>query len=289
MKNSKNFHEHKKNIKDVSKRLIYIILISTLVWSCEDVIDLELPTTDAKLVIDASINWFKGTTGNEQSIKLSLSAPFFDSTVPPANNATVTITDTNGNTFDFIEDGDTGIYQNNAFIPEINGIYTLIINYEGETYTATETLKSVSEIEFVEQNLEGGFSGEETEIKAFFTDPADEENYYFFEFIPSIDVTPTLDTFKDEFVNGNQIFGFYVEEDLDPGESVIIRNHGVSERFYEFMFVLLQQSSDGGGGPFETQPATVRGNCINQTNPENFPFGYFRLSEVSEFMYTVVE
>jgi hypothetical protein len=289
MKNSKNFHEHKKNIKDVSKRLIYIILISTLVWSCEDVIDLELPTTDAKLVIDASINWFKGTTGNEQSIKLSLSAPFFDNTVPPANNATVTITDTNGNTFVFMEDGDTGIYQNNAFIPEINGIYTLIIIYEGDTYTATETLKPVSEIEFVEQNLEGGFSGEETEIKAFFTDPADEENYYFFEFIPSIDVTPTLDTFKDEFVNGNQIFGFYVEEDLDPGESVIIRNHGVSERFYEFMFVLLQQSSDGGGGPFETQPATVRGNCINQTNPENFPFGYFRLSEVSEFMYTVVE
>ena len=80
-----------------------------------------------------------------------------------------------------------------------------------------------------------------------------------------------------------------MEEDLDPGESVIIRNYGVSERFYEFMFVLLQQSSDGGGGPFETQPATVRGNCINETNPENFPFGYFRLSEVSEFTYTVVE
>jgi hypothetical protein len=289
MKNSKNFHEHKKNIKDVSKRLVYIILMSTLVWSCEDVIELDLPTAEPKLVIDASINWFKDTAGNEQFIKLSLSAPFFDSEVPPANNASVMITDDNSNTFIFIEDGDTGIYENNAFIPEINGNYSLSVTYEGETYTATETLKSVSEIEYVEQNLEGGFSGEETEIKAFFTDPADEENYYFFEFIPSIDVTPTLDTFKDEFVNGNEIFGFYVEEDLDPGESVIIRNYGVSERFYEFMFVLLQQSSDGGGGPFETQPATVRGNCINETNPENFPFGYFRLSEVSEFMYTVVE
>ena len=271
------------------RRLLYIILISTLVWSCEDVIELDLPTAEPKLVIDASINWFKNTAGNEQSIKLSLSAPFFDSEVPPANNASVMITDDNSNTFIFIEVGDTGIYENNAFIPEINGNYSLSVTYEGETYTATETLKSVSEIEYVEQNLEGGFSGEETEIKAFFTDPADEENYYFFEYIPSIDVTPTLDTFKDEFVNGNEIFGFYVEEDLDPGESVIIRNYGVSERFYEFMFVLLQQSSDGGGGPFETQPATVRGNCINETNPENFPFGYFRLSEVSEFMYTVVE
>ena len=268
------------------KKLIYIILL-LLAYSCEDVIDLELPTSEPKLVIDASIDWLKGTSGNEQTIKLSLTAPFFDIDVPPANGATVSITDSNNNIFDFIEDGDTGVYSNNTFLPEINGEYNLTILYNGETYVGTEILKSVSEITRVEQNLEGGFSGEETEIKAFFNDPEDEENYYFFEFTPSLPVTPTLDTFKDEFVNGNEIFGLYIEEDLDPGQSVIIRNHGVSERFYEFMFILLQQIDDGGGGPFETQPATVRGNCINQTNPENFPLGYFRLSEVDEFEYTI--
>ncbi|WP_033962344.1 DUF4249 domain-containing protein [Psychroserpens jangbogonensis] len=268
------------------KKLIYIILL-VFAFSCEDVIDLELPTSEPKLVIDASIDWLKGTSGNEQTIKLSLTAPFFDIDVPPANGATVSITDSNNNIFDFIEDGDTGIYSNNTFLPEINGEYNLTILYNGETYVGTEILKSVSEITRVEQNLEGGFSGEETEIKAFFNDPEDEENYYFFEFTPSLPVTPTLDTFKDEFVNGNEIFGFYIEEDLDQGQSVIIRNHGVSERFYEFMFILLQQIDDGGGGPFETQPATVRGNCINQTNPENFPLGYFRLSEVDEFEYTI--
>ena len=269
------------------KHLIFILLLGFLFSSCEDVIDVDLPTSEPRLVIDASINWFKGTPGNSQQIKLSLSAPFFQDGTPPANDASVIVTDNNGNTFEFIEDGSTGIYENDGFIPVINGIYTLTVIYYDEIYTATETLKSVADIEYVEQNLEGGFSNDETEIKAYFTDPEDEENYYFFEFIPSIDVVPTLDTFKDEFVNGNEIFGFYTEEDLDPGESVTIRSHGVSERFYEFMFVLLQQSSDDGGGPFETQPATVRGNCINQTNPDNFPFGYFRLSEVSEFFYTI--
>jgi len=268
------------------KKLIYIVLL-IFASSCEDVIDLELPTSEPKLVIDASIDWFKDTSGNEQNIKLSLSAPFFDIDVPPANNATVRITDNNNNSFDFIEDGDSGVYVNNSFIPEINAEYNLTIVYNGETYVATETLKPVNEITRVEQNLEGGFSGDETEIKAFFNDPEEEENYYFFEFTPSLPVTPTLDTFKDEFVNGNEIFGFYIEEDLDTGQSVTIRNHGVSERFYEFMFILLQQIDDGGGGPFETQPATVRGNCINQTNPDNFPLGYFRLSEVDEFVYTV--
>lgn len=268
------------------KKLIYIVLL-IFAYSCEDVIDLDLPTSEPKLVIDASIDWLKNTAGNEQSIKLSLTAPFFEIDVPPANDATVSITDNNNNIFEFIEDGDTGIYINNTFIPEINGEYNLIIHYDGETYVATETLKSVSEITRIEQNLEGGFSGEETEIKAFFNDPGEEENYYFFEYTPSLPVTPTLDTFEDEFVNGNEIFGLYIEEDLDTGQSVTIRIHGVSERFYEFMFILLQQIDDGGGGPFETQPATVRGNCINQSNPDNFPLGYFRLSEVDEFVYTV--
>lgn len=269
------------------KKTLIILIIAAFTISCEDLVDIDLPTSEPRLVVDASINWYKDTAGNQQSIKLSLSAPFYNNQVPPANNAQVIITDTNSNTFEFTEDGETGIYLNSMFIPQIDGIYNLSINYNGEIFTATETLKSVAEIEYVEQDLEGGFSGEETEIKAYFTDPEDEENYYFFEFIPSLNVNPTLDTFKDEFVNGNEIFGFYIEEDMNLGESVIIRNYGVSVRFYEFMFILLQQSSEDGGGPFETQPATVRGNCINQTNPENYPFGYFRLSEVSEINYII--
>lgn len=255
--------------------------------SCEDVVDVDLNEAEPRLVIEASINWFKNSVGNEQSIKLSLSAPFFDDSVPPANGATIEILDTNGNIFNFIEDGNTGIYLNTVFIPIIDEAYTLNINYSGENYTAVETLKSVTPIDFIEQNNEGGFTGEDIELKAYYTDPVNIENYYFFEFISDIPVVPTLEVYDDEFTDGNQIFGFYTEEDLESGDEVIIRNYGVSERFYEFMFILLQQGSDDGGGPFETQPATVRGNCINETNPDNYPFGYFRLSEVDEVIYTV--
>lgn len=267
---------------------IYIIIIFFSFFSCEDVIDVDVPNSEPRLVIDASINWFKGTTGNNQTIKLTLTAPYFDEEIPPANNAQVFISDENSNIYNFIEDGESGIYLNTTFFPVINEQYQLTIIYNNETYIGTETLLAVPEFEFVEQNLEGGLTGEDTEIKAYFTDPANEENYYFFEFIPSIPIIKTLDTFKDEFVNGNLIFGFYVEEDLNPGDSVIIRNYGVSERFYEFMYVLLQQTGEG-GGPFETQPATVRGNCINVTNPNNYPLGYFRLSEVSEINYIIEE
>lgn len=268
------------------KNYIYILLL-LLTFSCEDVIEINLNEAEPKLVIDASINWYKGTTGSDQSIKLTLTAPYFSNSVPPATGAQVYIRDANNSTFNFIEFENTGVYLNKEFIPVINTTYTLFINFDGDMYTATETLKSVVPIDFVEQNNTGGFSGEETELKAFYTDPVDEENYYFFEFISDIPEIVSLEVYEDEFTNGNQIFGFYTEEELSTGDDVIIRNYGISEQFYEYMFILLQQNNEDGGGPFETQPATVRGNCINQTSPDNFPLGYFRLSEVAELTYTV--
>lgn len=268
------------------KKIIFILVL-IFCFSCEDEIDVNLETEAPRLVIDASISWFKNTIGNEQSIKLTLTAPFFDTTIPPATGAEVFITDSNNNVFQFTEDGITGIYTTTSFIPVIDGIYNLTIIYNGETYTGTETLKSVTEVDSIEQIDDGGFSGDETEIKAFYTDPANEENYYFFEFISDIPEIPDLEVYNDEFTNGNQIFAFYTEEDLEPGDLVTIRNYGISERFYEFMFILLQQGSEDGGGPFETQPATVRGNCVNQSNADNYPLGYFRVSEASEFLYTI--
>ncbi len=268
-----------------SKWLVIVILTSF--FSCEDVIEVDLNESEPRLVIEASIDWLKNTSGSEQEIKLTLSAPFFDDGVPPANDATVSITDSNNTVFNFIEEASSGIYRNSVFIPVMNESYNLNIVYNGEVYTATETLKSVVPIDFIEQNNEGGFSGEDIELKAYYTDPEDEENYYFFEFLSDLTPIPSLEVYEDRFTNGNQIFGFYSDEDLEAGNIVKIRIHGISESFYEFMFLLLQQGSQDSGGPFETQPASVRGNCINETNAGNFPFGYFRLSEVDEVLYTI--
>lgn len=269
------------------KKLLYISFFLTFFTNCEDVIDVNLNNAEPRLVIEASINYLKNTTGNEQNIKLTLSAPFFNDVVPPATDATVQILDAHGNTFNFIESENTGIYYNDNFLPVINDTYTLVINYNDEIYTATETLMSVVPIDYVEQNNEGGFSGEDIELKAYYTDPLGIDNYYFFEFISDIPVIPSLSVYDDTFTDGNEIFGFYTEEDLESGDIVTIRNYGVSSQFYDYMFILLQQGGDSGGGPFETQPATVRGNCINTTNPDNYPYGYFRLSEVDELIYTV--
>ena len=258
------------------------------VTSCEDVIEVDLNSATQRLVIDASIDWLKNTTGNEQVIKLTLTTDFYDNGVPPATGALVSVTRlSNGTVFNFVEDGNTGIYKTTNFIPFLNEEYELNITYNDEIYTARETLLPVVPIDYIEQNNDGGFGGNEIEIKAFYTDPANVDNYYFFEFDSPTAVVPSLEVYEDEFTDGNQIFGFYSDEDLEASDVINIRNHGVSERFYEYMFLLLQQGGNDNGGPFQVQPATVRGNCVNTTDSGHFPFGFFRLSEVDEVSYTI--
>ena len=68
-----------------------------------------------------------------------------------------------------------------------------------------------------------------------------------------------------------------------------LKNLGCSKRYYQFMFLLLSQTADGAGGPFSTTPATVRGNMVNKSNEDNYPFGFFRLSETDTVEYIVTE
>tara|TARA_R110002012_G_scaffold1001_1_gene4202 strand:- start:1147 stop:1947 length:801 start_codon:yes stop_codon:yes gene_type:complete len=264
------------------KKLFLLVIFFGIISSCEDVIDVELNDAPPRLVVDANLNlWENGVS--QASVRLTTTAPFFNNEVPFITDATVTVTDENGTIYPFTY-SENGFYIANL-TPQLDTEYTLSIIYKDETYTATETLYTVSPLEFVEQRDDGGFTGEDIELKAFFTDPANEKNFYFFEGLS--EKGDALDVYNDEFFDGNTIFGYYLVEDLAPGDEVQFNLYGVSEAYYNFMFILLQQTSDQGGGPFETQPATVRGNIINETNPSNFPLGYFRVSEVSTLNYTV--
>ena len=142
------------------KKYIRNILIITaiLYTSCTDVIDVDVPTAAPRLVIEASIDWEKGTTGNEQTIKLSSSTPFFDTT---SNNsvidASVKVTNNLTNQEFIFANQYNGEYITSNFIPVLNQSYTLEVIYNNETYLAEETLISVVDIDEITQSREGCF------------------------------------------------------------------------------------------------------------------------------------
>jgi hypothetical protein len=142
----------------------------------------------------------------------------------------------------------------------------------------------VVKIDKVYQSTNQGFDKDALEVNVLFTDPANIENFYLIKFRQQGNHLPVLFDISDEFTDGNQIEIFYENNDFVAGDIVDINLYGVSKQFYNYIKLLIEQSSEG--GPFTTIPAQLKGNCINTTTPENVAFGYFRLTQVSKETYT---
>ncbi|MDR9457934.1 MAG: DUF4249 domain-containing protein [Salegentibacter sp.] len=265
-----------------SLKIFGLLLIFTGT-SCEDVVDIPLEESEPRLVVEASILSYKDSESNIQQIRLTETAPFYDEEIPTVENASVKIISEAGLEYDFIHTSE-GYYINENLNPILGETYELEIIYNDEVYTATETMMGVTDIDFIEQTATGGFAGDEIEVKVFYTDPVNEPNYYLFIFRNK---KISLEIYEDKFTDGNQIFGYYSNEDIKPGDTIDIEMYGISKSYYEYLFILRAQIGENSGGPFETQPATVKGNVINRSNKENYPFGYFHLSEVDTSTYIV--
>lgn len=271
----------------MKKILLLITFVSLLLTSCEDVVDVNLATAPPKLVVDASIDWAKGSDGNYQMIKLSTTTSYYSATIPPALGAAVSISNTEGQVFNFTDIANNGQYICNNFAPVIGQSYTLTIVYEGATYSGTETLLRTPDIVNIEQTNDGGFIGDETEVRFYFQDNVSEENFYLVRFDAPVIPYPDYDTTDDEFTNGNLMFGIFADEDLEAGQVLDIRLHSISKRYKNYMDKVLEIAGGGGAGPFSTPPATVRGNMVNQTNDANYPLGYFRVTQSDHYQYTI--
>jgi hypothetical protein len=98
---------------------------------------------------------------------------------------------------------------------------------------------------------------------------------------------PEYDVIDDAFFQGNQIFGLYASDRLKVADEIQFTLHGISQRYYNYLNILLSVAGTNSGSPFQTPPATVRGNIINQTNFNNFALGFFSVSEIDQQTYII--
>lgn len=267
--------------------LLFIVFISGFFAGCEEVVDVDLDTAPPKLVIEADINWKKGTTGAQQTINLSTTTGYFEGEIPVVSGATIFIKNSANQQFDFIEVPKTGRYVCNNFKPVIDATYYLTVISNGNTYTASETLKSVAPITRIEQNNEGGITGKDIEIRAYYNDPADVDNFYLYKYVYSNKIASNYYVDDDKFFQGNEFFSLSDDDDLKPGDEIELTHFGISKQYYNYMSILVSIAGSNIGGPFQSPPATVRGNIVNNTDKANYPLGYFSLSEIDTKKYKI--
>jgi hypothetical protein len=266
---------------------IIILSVALFVTGCEKTIDVPLNTASPRLVIDASIDWVKNTAGNEQKIVLSTTTGYYSSEFPSVSGAVVTVTNPSNTVFEFVETPGTGQYLCRNFLPVIGQTYNLKIILNGETYTASETFTPVSMIEDnIDQNDKGGEVGDEIEITFSYKDDASQTNYYLNSITQPHSPFPEFEVEDDENTNGNLMQEAFSHEKLKPGDQIDLKLYGISKSYYNYMYKLILATGND-GNPFPATPSAVRGNIINQTNNNNYAFGYFRLAEVATKSYKI--
>lgn len=284
------------------KRCVYlfsIIAVLATITSCEDVIEVDLPTEAPRLIIDALIRVDTLQTTTLVTIKVSETNSFFES-LPPANLQQITLVNLDfplGGTDPPVlneETSGTGIYTR-LFPTEYltRGRLFLQVDFEDKFFVANAQFVPVVPIDSLENGDGILFDENDTEVIVTITDASDRDDFYLFDFgFGNYLVT------EDEFYQGQEFsFSYYYEEELIAGDEVEVSVMGLDQDFSQYMDKLIEQS-EGSFGPFETPSITVKGNFINATNIDNegtfdntgdvnnFALGYFAV--VQEFKQVLV-
>jgi len=282
------------------KNLFCPLLFILLACSCEDVIEVDVPSEPSRLVIDALIRIHPEDILVNVRIKASLSSSFFDN-IMPAEQAIIGIQniDMESNNTLILKESTTepGIYEAIAksdFFTE--GRLVLGIQYNNENYVSMTEFVSSPPIDSLSQGDSSLFSGDETEIIVTFTDLPESDDFYLLDF----DFNQYLVT-EDLFYKDQQFsFSYFYDEKLKANTTVNISILGVDFGFYNYMNQIIAQSG-ATQGPFQTPAGTVKGNIINVTGVDfetiddlensspnkNYPLGYFAICETHQKSITV--
>lgn len=273
-----------KNIK------ILPVLLLLMFVNCEKVVEIDVASIPPKLIIDASFEVYFDETPvtAKTNVKLTLSADYFDTAIPAVLGAKVFVTNLNDiNIINFLDTDEDGVYEpQSTFIPEDDIEYELTVIYDNETYKGKATKVKSAKFINVMQGDKTLFTGKETEVIIEFSDDINAENFYLVHYTDN-----RYDALEDRFFNGTEYnkSEFFDEDDLDLPETINISMSGVTKEYFTYFRILINQSGENSGGPFQSVPSSLLGNMINTTNDSNFPLGYFHISETDTINLDLVE
>ena len=257
---------------NIQQTFILLITLTILFFtSCQDVIEIELNTTDPKLVVEGEIN----DIAQECTIKLSKTGDYFATSNSPAvSDAIITITGENIGTLNF-EEIETGTYKIAHFQAIENILYTLKILLEDEEYTAEVTIPqkiNLDSISFMptppSPHFDGGLM-----VNCHFADPVEFTNYYRIKAYKIGDPEKGMGSFAvydDIIMNGNTTALPYMQEVFQPFDTIVVELLNLDKTTYDFYNTLSDIAGSSGGPPMGgSTPANP------ETNLTNNALGYF--------------
>lgn len=248
-------------------RNVFAVLMIVFLTSCEEVIDIDLNSSNPVLVAEGIID-------NESPawISLTYTTDYFETEQAKfEEGASVIISDNAGHseTLEYVSDG---LYQGNNLIGNYNDQYTITILKDDIEYTASSKLFPPSEILSVSfeknENLKPG-QDESYMITINFKDDLLSQNFYMLKFWINGEVETSSYYLVDDayYENTGEIEYSPFRLNFELGDEVMIELYSIDEDTYVF----YSELNDTGGG--------MMGGSSTPYNPEsNFGsevLGYF--------------
>jgi hypothetical protein len=206
------------------------IVLSGLLFSCQKVIDLKLNNASSQIVIQGNVYDQPGS----DTVRISKSVNFDSTNVfPPVSGANVVISDNAGTSETLAE-----IYPGTYITTSLQGIpgrtYTLSVQTNGQTYTASSTMPSAVAIDSL--SVQNSWFAKNKQISVVYTDPANITNYYrLIEFINQKQ-QPDFHAASDILTNGVKTTYEIFESDttLVSGDKLTIWLESIDKNNYTY-------------------------------------------------------
>lgn len=258
------------------KYLINILLIScfSFLFSCEEIIEIDLNESNPQWVIEARID----DQTNEALVDISKTASYFEAgEFEVGTGANVSIKSSTGETYELTEYV-AGKYRAPNINLKLQAQYELKVELEGKTYEAISILQAPLQIDSLLTEFRGGGigPGEGYYVRLAFQDPPGVRNYLRFEIWVNGELRPDIGLYDDNLTDGNEIaFPLFIEP-FELGDTVEIKAHSLDFDIYRYWTGLSSILGGDPGGGDSAAPANPPGNISNDA------LGYFEVSSVTE-------
>ena len=249
------------------KKLAFVMFSTSLFFSCQKVIDVDLNESNPQTVIEANYSAEDSTV----SVRITKTSSYFNSDASQTiDNAVVTIRDANGVSTD-VPFYESGLFILENYAPQFNTEYALFVQINEETFSATCEMRSPILIDDITYEFFPSIFGAEAGYAPFlnYQDPADQTDFHLVTLGVNseewLELTDYLQQ-DDALVNGN-----YVERPLfgrslfELGDTVHMHFRTVDEKIYSYFGQAISNASGAG--------SSAPGNP--DSNWENGALGFF--------------
>lgn len=235
-----------------------------LLFSCEKVIDIKVADNEEKYVIEGNVINEVGPT----VVKVSRTKNFNDNNdFNGIGGAIVKIE--NNNTSILLQETSKGIYETNAITGTPGQTYKLSVNVGDKSYTASSTMPQA--VPFDDFYLKpNGFDSLRTVTYVKFKDPANINNYYWFELFINDKKQRNYDVRDDAFTPGQEVRASITFENktddlsknLKKGDKLGIEMHSIDASVYLYLFSLFGAEGSGNNAAPANPLSNISGGAL---------------------------